>query len=82
MEFGAMTNKTKRVRILVVIDPTGKWESVGSHSWSDAETQEQLDECYGDLGRPPWGYHWIEAEIPLPVEEPDAPIEGDVTDAG
>lgn len=77
-----MTPTAIRVRLLVVIDPNGKWESVGSHSWSDAEATTQLQELTDDLGRTPWGYHWVEADVPLPVHLAESAIEGDVTNAG
>ena len=79
MSQGPIT--TRRVRILVVIDPTGHWEASGSASYTDAETRSNLDDFTGDMGRPPWGYHWIEANVPVPAAEPDTAIEGEVTDA-
>ena len=69
---------TKRVRILVVIDADGKWEASGSHSFSDHETRESLDNMTGDLGSAPWIYRWVEANIPVPVSQPDEVIAGDV----
>jgi hypothetical protein len=70
-----------RIRVMVVIDPDGKWEAVGSHSWSDAATRDQVDDCSGDLGRAPWAYHWIEADVPIPVEVQDETVEGEVSPA-
>lgn len=65
--------KTKRVRILVAMDDTGKWASHGSYTENDEVCREWicidgLNECIS--------YHWVEAEIPLPSAEV---IEGAVT---
>jgi len=76
-----MMAETKRVRICVVIDPEGKWEAAGSHSWTDGQAIRELDDLSGDLGPAPWAYHWIEADVPVPVERSDDVIEGKVTDA-
>ena len=73
---------TRRVRVLVMIDPDGRWEASGSHSWSDKKTIDEVGNCCGDLSGSPWGYHWIEADVPVPVEQSDAAIEGTVTEAG
>ena len=72
---------TRRVRILVMIDPAGHWEANGSASYSDKQTREQLDELCGDMGPPPWGYHWIEADVPVPVQRHDVAVEGVVINA-
>ena len=72
---------TRRARILVVIDAEGKWEAVGSHSWSDDEARKQSDEIIGDLSAPPWAYYWVEADILVPIQRAEDAIEGVVTDA-
>lgn len=77
----ADSKTTARVRILVMIDPDGKWEASGSHLWSDKQAIDEVGNCCGDLGRPPWGYHWVEANIPIPVEQSDQAIEGDIMEA-
>ncbi len=73
-----MAYTTKRIRVLVVIDHDGKWEAGGSYSWSDTEARDEVESYCGGLGRPPWGYHWVEADIPVPVERPKVAIEGEV----
>jgi hypothetical protein len=72
---------TARVRILVMIDPKGHWEATGSASFNDQTARENLDEFCGDMGIPPWGYHWIEADLPLPIFEQKKAVQGIVTDA-
>jgi hypothetical protein len=74
------TPTTRRIRILAMIDPRGHWEAVGSASWSDDKTREALDDACGDMGPPPWGYHWIEADVPVPVEALGEVIKGEVSD--
>ena len=74
--------RTQRVRVLVMIDPTGHWEACGSASFTDDEARTQLNELSGDMGPPPWGYHWVEAELPVPVEEAADAIQGEVSNAG
>jgi hypothetical protein len=56
---------TVRVRILVAVDRNGKWISHGASGESEAEARqwifiEDLEE--GEV------YHWIEADVPLPVD--------------
>ena len=70
---------TKRVRICVLIDADAKWEAVGSHLWDDNRAKDEAGNCSGNLGRPPWGYHWIEASVPIPAVVSKDVIEGDVS---
>ena len=70
--------ETKRVRILVVIDPDGRWEAVGSFDFDDDTARSNLDD-YADMLREHLRcYHWIEANVPVPVELPEGVIEGEV----
>ena len=70
---------TKRVRILVAMDPSGEWSSMGCHV-DDATTRNFI--TLDDLACGIIAYYWIEADIPVPVAPPAATIEGVVADGG
>lgn len=72
---------TRRVRVLVMIDPNGRWEANGSASYSDKEAREQLENLCGDMRPLPWEFHWIEADVPVPVQVHSEAIEGEVSEA-
>lgn len=55
---------TKRVRILVAIDSEGKWTSAGYDYGNGNDPHDWI--MLDDLG-PHMSYHWVEADVPLPV---------------
>jgi hypothetical protein len=57
--------KTVKVRILVAVDCSGNWTSHGHSGESDTAMKDWIDIDnleYGEV------YHWVEADVPLPVE--------------
>jgi len=71
------TTPTKRVRILVAIDERGKY--VAYEIKVSAElTKDDMD--MGHLGHT-IRYSIIEADVPMPLEQPETVIEGTVKDA-
>lgn len=68
--------KTKRVRILVAIDDTGRWTSHGSYYEDDEVCREWI--CIEEMNTC-ISYHWIEADIPWPSA---ATITGNVSTEG
>lgn len=63
--------KTVRVRIAVAVDETGVWASAGfpNHRQKDTGVHDKEMQEFaleGVSGRHV-GFHWIEADIPIPV---------------
>lgn len=84
-----MSGKTVRVRIAVAVDRKGRYFAVGSKPKFEAEQRHEeeardgldqfhVDENYRRGGKPKAhvvAIHWVEAEVPLPVE---TTVEGEV----
>ena len=60
--------KTVRVRIAVAVDETGDWATSGWNSKHDHKYDQRAQDAAleGVTGRHV-GFHWIEADIPIPV---------------
>jgi hypothetical protein len=71
--------KTVRVRILVAIDTTGDWQSYGHSKCPDDWAKEDISTDALDGSEV---YHWVEADIPVPVRLSEDIVEGTVSDAG
>jgi hypothetical protein len=64
--MGMAGETTKRVRVLVAIDKRGCWTCGGFDFGSGAADPHEWLET-GDLNSCR-SYHWIEADVPVPVE--------------
>lgn len=74
------TQRTVRARILVAVDTDGDWSSVGTCDLTDEDMRKRLtpeDMACGIIA-----YHWIEADIPVPIVPDETTVEGVVTDGG
>lgn len=72
-------SKTEHIRILVAIDRLGCIE-IAQDKGDDKDTWEEMREHVGGWLTPPIGFHWIEADIPLPTVD-GTPIPATVTPA-
>lgn len=75
MKDADRNQSTIRVRIAVAVCPTGEWSASGYHGYDDAATKDCVftDDLPAEMT-----WHWIEADVPLPVEQL---LKGRVTDA-
>lgn len=62
--------RTVRVRIAVAVDETGDWASSGWRLSTRNKPESQYDDMQGialdGVNGKVIGYHWIEADIPIP----------------
>ncbi len=74
------TQRTVRARILVAVDTAGNYSSIGYSDTTDNALKQDifLDAMTEDL----IAYHWIEADIPVPLAPAETTVEGVVTDGG
>ena len=68
-----MTPKTVRVRIAVAVDPSGRWNASG---WSTAPTGMEAELAIDGVGEGERLF-WVEADLPIPVEQV---VEGQVSE--
>lgn len=61
----AVSQTTKRVRILVAIDSAGKWISAGYDYGNGSDPKDWI--MVDDLNEH-MAYCWIEADVPIPTE--------------
>jgi hypothetical protein len=76
------TAKTKRVRVLLIMDHHGTYEAMGASGVADEEIADNLCHSATILVGAPWSYQWIEADVPIPEKQPETVIEGDVVSYG
>lgn len=78
--------KTVRVRVAVVVDEAGDWSSAGWRMATGKKTETHDDDMQGaaldGVRGKHVGFHWIEADIPIPetttqvVEPTGGEVEG------
>jgi len=81
-QFAGRTARTKRVRVLLIMDHHGNYEDMGASGVADEEIADNLCHSATILVGAPWPYQWIEADVPIPEKQPEMVIEGDVMPYG
>jgi len=76
------TAKTKRVRVLLIMDHHGNYEAMGASDVADGDIADNLCNSATTMVVAPWSYQWIEADVPIPEKQPETVIEGDVMPYG
>lgn len=74
------TQRTVRARILVAVDTEGNYTSIGYSDQTDDDLKDYI--ILDSLNEGLIAYHWIEADIPVPVAPAETTVEGVVTDGG
>ena len=72
--------KTVRVRIAVAVSPDGRWYAQGGSVYDDRSARSDSLIFHPDQATPDGAFcvSWIEADVPMPIEQPEDTIQGEV----
>jgi hypothetical protein len=63
------SQKTARVRALVIFGKNGIWNAVGDSTADDAQIKEWAIADCSFLPADFWFEHWIDVDVPLPIPQ-------------
>jgi hypothetical protein len=72
-----LARRTVRVRIAVAVDHTGAWSAGGTSEYASDDKRNR--ECvYLEGLQEGEVFHWVEADVPVPVLQPETVFEGEL----
>jgi hypothetical protein len=66
-QYAGRIAKTKRVRVMVIMDRAGNCEVMGSSDTSEKDIEEILGFSCRDFGPRPWSCFWTDIDVPYPI---------------